>query len=81
MLATIADIITTRIGKYLAAIGLVFATFFAVWAKGRSAGTASARAAAMQAEIGAAKERANADNMANRSPDPVDELRKNWTRH
>lgn len=80
MFATWAAFVGARVTKYLAAIGLVVAAFWAAWLKGRSEGSAAARARATQAEVKAAGERANAEIRADREPDPVERLRKDWSR-
>lgn len=71
--------IGSRAAKYLAVVGAVFGTVFAIWAKGRSDGSAAARMRAAQDEVRAAKERADADSHASRESDPVDRLRRDWS--
>jgi hypothetical protein len=56
------------------------AAFGAAWLKGRSEGSAAARARATQAEVKAAGERADAEIRADREPDPVERLREDWSR-
>lgn len=70
----------SRIGKWLAIGGAVVIALFSAWAKGRREGTANARVKAMQAEIEAAGQRANAETDANREPDPNERLRRDWSR-
>lgn len=75
-----AAFLGARMTKYIAAIGLVVAAFWAAWFKGRTEGAAIARAEAMQAEVKAAGERANAEIDTDREPDPVGRLHKDWSR-
>lgn len=72
--------IGSRAAKYLAVVGVVFGAVFAVWAKGRSDGSTAARTRATIDELNAAKERANADSRADRESDPVERLRRDWSR-
>lgn len=80
MFAAWAAFVGARVTKYVAGIGLVVAAFWAAWLKGRSEGSAAARAKAMQAEVKAAGERANAEIRADREPDPIGRLHKDWPR-
>jgi hypothetical protein len=80
MLATWAALIGARVTKYVAGVGFILAAFLAAWLKGRSEGAAITRARAMQAEVKAAGERANAEIRADREPDPVERLRQDWPR-
>jgi hypothetical protein len=80
MLATWATFIGARVTKYVAGVGFILAAFGAAWLKGRSEGSAAARARATQAEVKAAGERANAEISADREPDPVERLREDWPR-
>jgi phage-related minor tail protein len=80
MLATWATLIGARVTKYVAGVGLILAAFLAAWLKGRSEGSAAARARATQAEVKAAGERADAEIRADREPDPVERLREDWSR-
>ena len=79
MFANFLTVIGARATKYVAAIGFALATFGAAWLKGRAQGVAIARTRALQAEVKAAGERANAENRANREPDPVERLRRDWS--
>ena len=72
--------IGARAIKYLAVVGAVLGAVFAIWAKGRSDGSAAARTRATLDELNAAKERADADSRANRESDPVERLRRDWSR-
>ena len=76
----ITSVIGARAAKYLAVVGAVLGAVFAIWAKGRSDGSAAARARAAQAEVKAAGERANAEIRADREPDPIGRLHKDWPR-
>lgn len=69
-----------RVAGYAAAVAAFMGLLAAAWLKGRSAGSAAARARAMDSEIKAAKERANADSHAGRESDPADRLRRDWSR-
>lgn len=80
MFAGWAALVGARVTKYVAGIGFVLAAFWAAWFKGRTEGAAIARARAMQAEIEAAGERASAEIHADREPDPIGRLRKDWPR-
>jgi len=72
--------IGNRIAGYAAAVAAFLGVLAAVWLKGRSSGSAAARARAMDDEIKAAKERADADSHAGRESDPVGRLRRDWSR-
>jgi hypothetical protein len=80
MMLWLTSLIGPRIAKYLAVVAAVFGAILALWAKGRSEGSAAARARAAQAEVKAAGERANAEINADREPDPVGRLHKDWPR-
>ena len=80
MFATWAAFVGARVTKYVAGIGFVLAAFWAAWFKGRTEGAAIARARALQAEVKAAGERADAEIRVDREPDPIGRLRKDWPR-
>lgn len=74
------SIVGSRVAKYAAVVGAVFGAIIAIWAKGRSDGSSAARMRAARDELEAAKERANADSVAGRESDPVQRLRRDWSR-
>jgi hypothetical protein len=74
------SIVGSRVAKYAAIVGAVFGAIIAIWAKGRSDGSSAARARTVQDDLKAAKERANADSVAGRESDPVERLRRDWSR-
>jgi hypothetical protein len=80
MLAMVATWLGTKLGRYLAICGAVLSAVFFAWAKGRSDGAAKAEANAHKAGVKAAEQRANAENRADRDPDPVERLRRDWSR-
>lgn len=80
MFAAWAAFVGARVTKYVAVIGFVLAAFWAAWFKGRTEGAAIARARALEAEVKAAGERANAEICVDREPDPIGRLRKDWPR-
>lgn len=73
--------IGNRVAGYAAAAAAFVGFIMAVWLKGRSDGSAAARARAVDSEVRAAKERANAENTADREPDPTNRLRRDWSRN
>jgi hypothetical protein len=79
-MSALIALVGARVAKYLAIVGAVIGAVFAIWFKGRSDGSAAARARATQDELNSAKERADADSRANREPDPVERLRDDWSR-
>jgi len=80
MMLWLTSLIGPRIAKYLAVVAAVFGAIIALWAKGRSDGSTAARTRATMDELKAAKERANADSRADRESDPVERLRREWSR-
>jgi hypothetical protein len=76
----ITSVIAPRVVKYLAVVGATLGAVFAIWAKGRSDGSAAARMRAAQDEINAAKERADADSRVGRESDPIGRLHEDWSR-
>lgn len=80
MLPVVAAWLGTKLGRYLAICGAIFSTIVFAWAKGRSDGAARAQAKSHEAAVKAAEQRANAENYADREPDPVERLRKDWPR-
>lgn len=72
--------IGNRAARYAAAVAAFMGLLAAAWLKGRSAGSAAARARAMDSEVKAAKERANADSHAGRESNPAKRLQRDWSR-
>jgi hypothetical protein len=80
MFAMAAAWLGTKLGRYLAICGAVLSAIFVAWAKGRSDGAAKAEANAHKAGVKAAEQRAHAEIRADREPDPVERLHKDWSR-
>jgi hypothetical protein len=80
----IAWIMGTKIGRYVAIVGVVLAAAWAVWwstlMQGRAQGRAQEQSKQKDTLIHVAQTRAQVDTAVAAEPDPVSRLRDRWSR-
>jgi hypothetical protein len=70
----------SRVGGWVAGAGAVLGVVGAAWWRGRAAGTASARARAVEADLRSRETRDAVERDVAREPDPAGRLRERWSR-